>query len=83
MSSMSCAASKIVLPELPKCPKSQKLIPERTRLCRNKIKRTSQYLQELIQNKPIARQLEKIMDKESESKNKIHHRRIKIYGKKP
>ena len=83
MSSPHRAASKIILPELPKCPKSQKFIPEKVMLCRNKVRRTSQYLQELIKNKPIARQLEKIMDKESESMNKIHHRRIKIYGKKP
>ena len=52
-------------------------------LCRNKVRRSSQFLNELIQSKPIARRLEQIMDKESESKNKIHNRRIKIYGKKP
>ena len=83
---MSCtpwAASKGILPKLPKRHTSQKFNPEEAMLCRNKVKRKSQYLNELIQNNPRAKQLEQIMNKESESINKIHHRKIKIYGKKP
>ena len=82
MSITSHTASWIGLPQLPKISQSKKFDPEKAMLCRNKVRRSSQFLNELIQSKPIAKRLEQIMDKESESKNKIHYRRIKIYGKK-
>ena len=55
MSSTPSSSSKTILPELSKFCKSQTFIPQHAMLCKNRVKRKSQILNELILNKPITK----------------------------